>query len=252
MKEFTRIFNLIAYRHDFMRVFDDFLTMAICCFSFGKMEEVYFQTIKGYSKEELIHLSHLIGALIEDYEKKSDSAGCWYDGLGDFFMENNSKFGQDARGQFFTPEPVCEMMAQISKGEDEKEERFINDPACGSGRMLIAFDRIHPGNRFKNFYVGNDLDLRCVKMCVLNMFLYGLKGAVIHMNSLSMDVYSGYRIYLPDTRLGIRPLNKNQCMQYLLQPKGEEPEQAPETIKTEPIKIIQEFKPEKAQQLTLF
>lgn len=232
-----------------MRVFDDFLTMAICCFSFGKMEDVYFQTIKGYTKEELIYFSHLIGALMTDYEKKSDSDGAWHDGLGDFFMENNSNFGQDARGQFFTPEEICNMIAKVSYQEDVKEERNILDPAAGSGRMLLAFDRLNPNFRYQNFYVAADIDSRCVKMCTLNFFLYGLKGAVIHMDSLKMDIWGGYRVFLTETGLGIRPLNSNECRGFILSNPVEETAKVQNPIIKPSFQIL---KAEKVSQLTLF
>jgi type I restriction enzyme M protein len=250
MQEFTKIFNQIAYRHDFMRVFDDFLTLAICCFANKRMEDVYFETIKGYTKEELKNFSFLLGSLILDYDKKADTAGAWYDGLGDFFMDNNNKFGQDARGQFFTPEEVCNMMAHLSHEKDSKEERHILDPAAGSGRMLLAFDRLNPQYRFENFYVAADVDSRCVKMCTLNFCLYGLKGTIIHMDSLRMEIWGGYRVFMPETYLGIKPLNKDECLQFVAQPRNEA-----ETV-PEPLPVfkptIQILKPEKAFQMSLF
>lgn len=250
MQEFTRIFNQIAYRHDFMRVFDDFLTLAICCFANKRMEDVYFETIKGYSPEELKNFSYLLGALILDYDRKADTAGAWYDGLGDFFMDNNNKFGQDARGQFFTPEEVCSMMAQLSYENDSKEERQILDPAAGSGRTLLAFDRLKVNHRFENFYVAADIDSRCVKMCTLNFCLYGLKGAIIHMDSLKMEIWGGYRVFMPETCLGIKPLSKEECLRFISQPRNEEkPEPEPLPIFSPTIQVL---KPEKAFQMSLF
>ena len=61
-----------------------------------------------------------------------------------------------------------------------------------------------------------DLDKRCVNMTTLNMFFYSMDGIVIHMDSLSNEVFSGYRVYLPTTFKGIQPLTKNQCLEYLL------------------------------------
>jgi hypothetical protein len=253
MKEFQGLFNQIAYRHDFMRVFDDFLTMSICAFSFGRMEDIYLETIKGYSKEELNLFGNLLGALILEYENRSSDCGAWYDGLGDFFMDNNSKFGQDAKGQFFTPEPICNMIALTTAGEDNLNERRILDPAAGSGRLLIAFDRTNPRYRLENFYVACDIDSRCVKMCTLNFFLYGLKGAIIHTNSLTMEIWGGYRVYLTDTGLGIRLLDKYECLSFLVHPKSEEPEQEPKQDRhPEPVKTIQVLKPENSIQLSLF
>jgi type I restriction enzyme M protein len=253
MKNFTEIFNKIAFRHDFMRAFDDFLTLSITALSFGRMEQQYQDTIKVYTKEEIILFGQLLGALVLDYENHSTDCGGWYDGLGDFFMENNSKFGQDAKGQFFTPEPVCNMIAQMTTTDEGQKENNILDPAVGSGRMLIAFDRINPKNRFNNFYIGGDIDRRCVKICTLNMYLYGMKGAVIHMDSLKMEIWGGYRVYLPDTGLGIRPLDKNECLKFILQSQKEDTKPIPEPIQIlEPFKIDHDLKPEKAFQLSLF
>jgi len=250
MNDFNKIFNQIAYRHDFMKVFDDFLTLTICALSMGRMETLYLDTIKEYSKEEISLFGNLLGALIIEYEKRASIEGAWYEGLGDFFMENTSKFGQDARGQFFTPDTICNFMAMVTAGEDGLSERQIIDPACGSGRMLIAFDRTDVKNRFENFYVACDIDNRCVKMCAINMFLYGLKGVVIHMDSLSQKIWMGYRVFLADSGIGIIPLDKHECIPYLYKSRTDK-EKSEEFQLTQEIKIS-EHKNEKAIQLTLF
>ena len=68
-------------------------------------------------------------------------------------------------GQFFTPDTVCEMMAQMTLGEPSEEKVSISDPCCGSGRMLIAAQKIYPNAVF----VATDIDPRCAKMTTLNM-----------------------------------------------------------------------------------
>ena len=80
------------------------------------------------------------------------------DVLGDFFMEHLS-FGRN--GQFFTPEHLCDMMAMISMPADTNH---ILDPACGSGRMLMASAKLH---RYGKFY-GADIDRTCCMMAVIN------------------------------------------------------------------------------------
>ena len=231
-----------------MKVFDDFLQAAICALALGRMEKEYYETIKGYSPEEVKQFGNLFGALILAYEKVSTPDGGWDDMLGHIFEEHNGKFGRDASGQFFTPPHLCDLMAQLS-GAETTEENKINDPACGSGRCLISIDRLNPKNRFHNFYLGMDVDSRCVKMCTLNFFMFGMKGVVIHMNSLSLEVWSGYRVYLPESCLGIKPLSKAQCMEYLFEVQNPEVDkvQNPVLLNTEPsIKI------EKPKQLSLF
>ena len=41
LKTFDSLFQKIGIRHDYISVFDDFLTVFICCFGFGTNEELY-------------------------------------------------------------------------------------------------------------------------------------------------------------------------------------------------------------------
>ena len=242
MKEFEKLFSQIAYRHTFMNVFDDFLTLTLCAFGMGRYEEEYLKTLEIYSKEEINTFPLLLGELVHYYTENSKD-GKWVDGLGDFFMEHNGKFGRDAKGQFFTPVHLCDLMAKFT----EPTKGTINDCAVGSGRCLIAADRLHPQNRCNNFYVGVDVDPRCVKMCAINMTLYGMKGTVIHGNSLSLDIWGGYRVYLPETGLGVVKLTANECRQYLFTRKDAKRK------KHAPNKIISKTIPDKTpDQLKLF
>ncbi len=220
-----------------MTLFDDFLTLTLCAFGMGRYEKEYLQTLKPYSKEEINIFPQLLAELVNYYTVKSSSGG-WVDGLGEFFEEHNGKFGRDARGQFFTPPQLCDLMARMHEPVKGK----INDPAAGSGRCLIAVDRLHPQNRYNNFYIAQDVDLRCVKMCAINMQLYGMRGAVIHANSLSLDIFGGYRVYMPDTGLGVVKLSIQECYNYMFEPKQKEekkhvhkispqPQQTPEQLR---------------------
>lgn len=188
-----------------MSVFDDFLTLCLCAFSLGRYEDEYFEIIKQYTKDETQLFAQMLGALVEYYTTKSVD-GAWVDGLGEFFETHNGKFGRDAMGQFFTPPHLCDLMAQINGHQGDS----VCDPSVGSGRCLIAHDRTNANNRLTVFYTAMDIDFRCVKMCTLNMVLYGMKGAIIHMDSLTQTVWGGYRVYLPETGLGVMKLTPEQ------------------------------------------
>jgi len=236
----TKALQKIAGRHQFSNVFDDFMQMAICAFSMGRMEDVYLKIAEKYSPEEMKIFGEALAEMINEYQNGMDTEGSWVDILGNVFEETNSSFSASGSGQFFTPDTVCNLMAQLTCGPEACEpeacepeacepEITINDCACGSGRNLIAHSRLHPKNRFNAFYVGQDLDRRCVNMSVLNLFMYGMRGIIIHMDTLAMKIFGGYRVYLADTLMGIAPISVNECFSYLTTAK--------EDVK-EPAKII--------------
>lgn len=55
-----------------------------------------------------------------------------------------------------TAEPICEMMAALNLPAEKADldgHRSVNDPCCGSGRMLLAAADIQPNWHF----VGQDV-----------------------------------------------------------------------------------------------
>jgi type I restriction enzyme M protein len=214
MKNFSKALEKINYRHNTTQVFDDFLEIAVCAFALGRMETRYFEIIKRYNPDELNAFAQLMAAMFTDYELCADTSGSWDDVLGNYFETINSSRGAQHLGQFFTPKSVCDLMAAITK-EPITKETTVCDPCCGSGRNLIAHSRLETTNRTNCLYFGMDVDRRCINMCIINMVLYGLRGVVIHMNTLSLEIYGGYRIYLPETGLGVMPLSLEQCQTYV-------------------------------------
>ena len=229
----------VSYRNNISQVFNDFLMMVVCAFSLERMEPRYLEIAKRYDKDELLRFAETLGEMVLEYEHVGFDYG-WDDIIGKLFEEVNSTSQASNMGQFFTPKSVCDLMARIT---DYGDGDSVMDPTCGSGRNLISHCRLKPENRLRYFYTGSDLDERCVNMSVINFVMFGMKGVVIHMNALSLEVYKGYRVYLPETGLGVIPLSKEQCNEYLFSQK-EEKEQI---IIPEILPIIQLNK-----QLTLF
>jgi hypothetical protein len=109
--------------------------------------------------------------------------------LGDVF-QGAITYGE--AGQFLTPEPVCDLMARMTlepAGTTGTDRKTILDPCCGSGRMLLAAANVRPNCEF----VGQDIDLRCVRMTAINLALRNLYGQVIWGNSLAGEYRLGYR-----------------------------------------------------------
>ncbi len=249
---FQKLFDALLYRHDVPTVFDDFLTLTLSALAIGRAESVYEETIKRYRPEDQAMFGKMFAELFLAYDERSSPDGGWTDILGHFFEEYNGKFGRDARGQFFTPESVCNFMAQIVT--DGPSEGTINDCAVGSGRNLIAHSRTHPSNRTNCFYVGQDIDHRCVKMTAINMAMYGMRGVSIHMDTLRMEIWGGYRVWLPETGLGVQPLTKQQCISFLMAER-EETEPKPLPVSNDDLPVIKEavrVNKVKPEQLSLF
>ena len=173
----------LSQRHGVHQVFTDFLTLLICAFSHGRMEDLYLETINNYEKPEAYTFSEALGALV--MEMTGDGSGM-VDVLGKYFEENLS---HGRNGQFFTPQPVCDMMARMNLPMIAGGR--VLDPACGSGRMLMAMAKF---NRHATFY-GADNDVNCAKMATINLCLNGMFGEIAWMNSLTNEFYGGWEIY---------------------------------------------------------
>src|SRR6056297_3007860 len=140
-------------------------------------EEKYLSVIRQYSKQEANLFAEALAKLV--IEMTGDGTGL-IDVLGSFYQEHIS---HGHNGQFFSPRHVCDMMACLSG--PVKQGGIILDPACGSGRMLLATAK---NNRNALFY-GADVDENCAKMTVVNLYLNSLYGEVAWMNSLTNEFY---------------------------------------------------------------
>ena len=169
--------------------FEDFLQMTVCALSGSQMEEQYLATVKKHStgkpgKRGCDSIARAFGVLVNAMEETRK------DILGDLF-QGSITYGE--AGQFLTPEPVCQMMARMTLGEDDGQDKntrkSVCDPCCGSGRMLLASADIRPHWEF----VGQDIDLRCVRMTAISLALRNICGYVIWGNSLGNDKRLVYR-----------------------------------------------------------
>ncbi len=180
---FEQHMEQLARRHGVHSVFSDFLTLLICTFSLGQREEEYLKTIRKYEKPEAYRISEALAALV--VEMTGDGTGM-VDVLGDYF-ERFLSYGKN--GQFFTPQNLCDMMARLMNPTTPLER--ILDPACGSGRMLMAMAKV---NRFATFF-GADNDRNCAMICAINMCLNGMYGEVAWMNSITNQFYAAWQIH---------------------------------------------------------
>ena len=91
----------------------------------------------------------------------------------------------------------------------------VLDPACGSGRILLS--ALKSQREIEVF--GCDVDNRCVSMATINLFLNGATGYTFRMNSLSMEVWSGYRFGIKYGLPYLIELSAEDCKKVLTRPK---------------------------------
>lgn len=107
--------------------------------------------------------------------------GSWIDFFGRLYESQYQSKGKASNlGQFFTPESLCDLMANVTHN---KNEDMINDPACGSGRTLLAY--FAKSEDKAGYYIGEDIDIVSVKMCALNMMIHGMRGKAIRHDTLN-------------------------------------------------------------------
>lgn len=137
-------------------------------------EEIYFQLYQDWIK------------IVSDELEKGNKY--YYDYLGVFYEDViQSKYKAGTNGQFFTPQCVSKLMA---KTLTQNTGGIINDCACGSGRLLLDAHSENP----TAFLIGQDLDPVACKMAVLNFYVSGVRGSVIHQNTLTGEVFECWRV----------------------------------------------------------
>ncbi len=143
----------------------------------GKYEDQYLQIVQRYRENRtrrrgerpIDYFTEAWGLLSRETKEKER------DILGEIY-ESGISYGE--HGQFMTPSNVSELMAKMISGQ-KTERTTVNDPCCGSGRLLINMAKYHPDA----FYVGQDIDDRCVRMSAINMYLFDLNADLIHGNN---------------------------------------------------------------------
>ena len=176
-----KLFERYSYAQNYANAFNQLLDYFLLAFRFNETKESRQSSLETLSlnlkKDLLMSIITEVGELAEEFG----------DPLGALYEQCISK---GKHGQFFTPEPISIFMASCINVDQLHPGQTVYDPACGSGRMLLAAAKI---NRHLRFY-GADIDEICCKMSVVNMILNSLTGEIAHMDTLSNDFYKGYII----------------------------------------------------------
>ena len=204
VKRLSAMISGMGHKHATYQVFSDFVEAAALSISnavdlpqYEKREARYMELIKRYDAKELAIFPQMLAELTMSMENETaDIMGRTYHEL-----ELHNKWA----GQYFTPYEICRMMAKMTIGDDLKEriERrgfiTLQEPACGSGAMVIAFaqEMKEAGFNYQHqlHVTAVDVDAKCCYMAYIQLSLLHIPAVIIHGNTLSLEEYG--RWYTP-------------------------------------------------------
>lgn len=198
-KDMIKIINSMAGKYSTYEVFNDWIKCCSLAISnscqmvhdrvWREREQIYLDTIKKYSKEEINKFCELLAMLTETLDESPA------DVLGTIYMELG--IGSKAAGQHFTPYHLslaCARLAIMEKSEDGYY--WINEPSCGGGGMIIAATAVlkERGINYQKEMrvVAQDLDWKGVYMCYLQLSLLGINAICVQGDTLAEPYTAGY------------------------------------------------------------
>ena len=121
--------------------------------------------------QKLVKLLEAIGDLrLGNYSDNTiDAFGDAYEFLMTMYASNAGKSG----GEFYTPQEVSELLAQITT-VGKKEVNKVYDPACGSGSLLLKFAKVLGKENVRLGFYGQEINLTTYNLCRINMFLHDI------------------------------------------------------------------------------
>lgn len=135
--------------------------------------------------EVLVKILESIGDLkLGDYKDNSiDTFGDAYEFLMSMYASNAGKSG----GEFFTPQEVSELLAEITV-VGKKQVNKVYDPCCGSGSLLLKFAKVLGKENVRQGFYGQETNITTYNLCRINMFLHDInyeKFNIAHGDTLT-------------------------------------------------------------------
>lgn len=183
MNKFNKIFEELAKVNDRSIIWSNWLDYCIAINLLNPIkQEINFN---GNEEEYFEMFSEWVQQLEKDLQEQpySDRLGLFYEELVTSHVKSKNL------GQFYTPDDVTRVMTKICL--NNPLDGFVNDCACGSARMLLS---AYVENEGRCICIGQDLDEISCKMAVLNFYSHGVRGSIIHQNTLEGDYYGAWRV----------------------------------------------------------
>lgn len=160
-------------------------------------EKTYLNIIKKYDKNMQYFITEIFAKIYLLLTSQIDYGFADY--IGELYMK--SETSSKNAGQFFTPYCISKACAETAINSSQveqyiKEDKILtlNEPACGSGGMIIAaIDTLYNKYDFnysRNLFVEcSDIDARCVYMTYLQLACTGVPAVIYQRDTLSMQTW---------------------------------------------------------------
>ena len=195
IKEFVKYLNEVSDNHGIKQEerLDAFCDFIISMFSTDSYKPEGFKPdVATQGNLDYMSLVGLWAGMVSDEMEKGNS----FDLFGQLYEQMFLlKSKASSNGQFFTPDSLCRLMADITDADvEEKISKrgfvMVNDPACGSARTLLAhfMKKTHDNPALSGlyYYEAADIDLPTCKMAACNMMIHGMQGKVVCQDQLSL------------------------------------------------------------------
>lgn len=184
MSKFQEIFDDLAKTNDRSIIWNNWLEYVI---QINLMNHNGKKTNFYNNEQQYVELMQSwLNELTTELETKP-----YYDILGHFYEELvQSKGKSKTLGQAYTPPSVTDLMSKLAITSDNNVG-VANDPTCGSSRTLLS---AHVKSKGDLICIGQDLDRTSCQMSVLNFLSHGVRGSILHMDTLTGEFYQGWRV----------------------------------------------------------
>lgn len=191
-KQFASVFRYTATNMRRSEVFRDFITLAASELDMARIRspediDIRRRICERYQPDDLDALQQLFCLLVEGL------AGEIHDFLGSLYMEQ--ELGADEMGQYFSPSSISRLMAGLLMPDAQqtiKREGWmtLDEPACGSAGMVIAFAYwmaeagFNPSEQL--YATCTDIDPMVADMAFIQLALLGVPAKVVTGDTLTL------------------------------------------------------------------
>ncbi|MCQ6957622.1 type I restriction-modification system subunit M [Mucilaginibacter aquariorum] len=97
----------------------------------------------------------------------------WFGDAYEFLISNYAANAGKSGGEFFTPQSVSKLIAQLAMHKQEKVNK-IYDPAAGSGSLLLQAKKHFDNHVIEEGFYGQEINHTTYNLARMNMFLHNI------------------------------------------------------------------------------